>query len=161
MRPQRTFARRARVTFVVRLTLRVAFALVFAAAIASAFLLAHTAAARADDDVERSVALMAKIGFASYPSFSPDGSRVAFVTNVSGSPQVWTILASGGYPTLVTAFDDPVGFVTWSPGGEWLAFSVAPGGGFNEQIYVARPDGTELRRLTEGDRKSTRLNSSH
>ena len=119
MRPQHTFARRARVAFRARPTPRVAFVLVFAA-VASAFMLAPLRAARADDDVERSVALMAKIGFAGSPSFSPDGSRVAFVTNVSGSPQVWTILASGGYPTLVTAFDDPVGFVTWSPGGEWL-----------------------------------------
>jgi len=156
MSPQHTFARRARVAFRARPTPRVAFALVFAA-VASAFMLAPLRAARADDDVERSVALMAKIGFASSPSFSPDGSRIAFVTNVSGSPQVWTMPSSGGYPTLVTAFDDPVGFVTWSPGGEWLAFSVAPGGGFNEQIYVARPDGTELRRLTEGGKENNFL----
>ena len=56
----------------------------------------------------------------------------------------------GGYPSLVTSFDDAVGFVSWSPDGQWLAFNVAPGGGFNEQIYVVRPDGTGLRRLTDG-----------
>jgi dipeptidyl aminopeptidase/acylaminoacyl peptidase len=104
----------------------------------------------AADDLERSVALMAKIGASWSPSFSPDGTRMVFVSNLNGSPQVWTMPSTGGFPRLLTAFDDPVGFVTWSPDGKWLAFNVAPGGGLNEQIYLARPDGSELRRLTEG-----------
>ncbi len=111
----------------------------------------------AQDDLERSVALMGKIGSATSPSFSPDGKTLAFVSNLNGIPQVWTMPVSGGFPKLVTAFDDPVGFVTWSPDGKWLAFNVAPGGGFNEQIYVARPDGSELRRLTEGGKENNFL----
>ncbi|MBA3694126.1 MAG: S9 family peptidase [Acidobacteria bacterium] len=109
------------------------------------------------DDLERSVALMGKIGFANSPSFSPDGKSIAFISNLNGIPQVWTMPASGGFPKLVTAFDDPVGFVTWSPDGNWLAFNVAPGGGLNEQIYIARPDGSELRRLTEGGKENNFL----
>jgi len=72
-------------------------------------------------------------------------------------PQVWTMPTAGGYPSLVTSFDDPVGFVTWSPDGQWLAFNVAPGGGFNEQIYIVRPDGTGLRRLTDGGKANNFL----
>lgn len=108
-------------------------------------------------DLESSVALMAKIGFASSPSFSPDGKRVAFVTNMSGLPQIWTVSSSGGWPTQVTALDDPVGFVSWSPDGAYLAFTLAPGGGMNEQVYLVRPDGRDSRRLTEGGKENNRL----
>ena len=135
------------------LTLSLSFALVLSFLPTSA----RATSSAAEDDLERSVSMMAKIGFASSPSFSPDGSRIAFVTNISGLPQIWTMPAAGGYPTLVTAFDDPVGFVAWSPDGEWLAFNVAPGGGLNEQIYVVRPDGSELRRLTEGGKENNFL----
>ena len=129
-----------------------------AVAFALAVALPHTRAAAADEDeLARAVALMAKVGSANTPSFSPDGRSIAFVTNISGLPQVWTMPAAGGYPVLVTAFDDPVGFVRWSPDGRWLAFNVAPGGGLNEQIYVAHPDGSGLRRLTEGGKENNFL----
>ena len=109
------------------------------------------------DELERSVALMAKIGSAGSPSFSPDGKTIAYVSNISGLPQVWTVDAAGGYPQLVTAFDDGVGSVQWSPDGAWLAFTLAPGGGMNEQVYLVRPDGTGLKRLTDGGKETNRL----
>jgi Tol biopolymer transport system component len=65
--------------------------------------------------------------------------------------------ASGGFPQRVTALDDPVGIVRWSPDGQWLALSLAPGGGMNQQVYLIRPDGTELRLLTAGGRDNNWL----
>ncbi|HSP13339.1 MAG TPA: S9 family peptidase [Thermoanaerobaculia bacterium] len=108
-------------------------------------------------DLERTVTTMAKIGFANSPSFSADGKRIAFLTNLSGSPQVWSVPADGGYPEQITTFDDPVTAIDWSPSGEWIALQVAPGGGLNSQIYLIHPDGTGLRRITEGGKENNWL----
>ncbi|MBK5259479.1 MAG: S9 family peptidase [Thermoanaerobaculia bacterium] len=119
--------------------------------LALALLLATTLRA---DDLERTITLMAKIGSASGPSFAPDSRRIAFITNISGSPQVWMITAEGGYPQQVTSLDDPVTGMEWSPSGDLMGIVVAPGGGLNSQIYVVRPDGTGLRRLTAGGKEN-------
>ena len=105
------------------------------------------AAAQAETRHRRIFAL-AKVGRCRTPSFSPDGAFVAFVSDLSGTPQVWKVPAVGGWPDQVTTFDDPVVTVRWSPKGDWLAISVAPGGGLNQAIFVVRPDGSGLRRLT-------------
>ena len=86
-----------------------------------------------------SVELLARVGRASGPTFSPDGRQLALVSDLSGVPQVWIVPAEGGWPRLVTSGNDPVGGVRWSPTGDWLAFSLLPGGGLNSQIYVVRP----------------------
>jgi len=116
----------------------------------------HSQAA-ATDELEGAVTLMAKTGACSSPSFSPDGVNIAFISNMSGVPQVYVMPVAGGFPVQITALEDAVDGVTWSPTGEYLAFSVAPGGGLNTQTYVIKPDGTEMRRLTEGGKENNFL----
>jgi dipeptidyl aminopeptidase/acylaminoacyl peptidase len=128
------------------------------AAAPSAGALASPAAATAADAVlEGEVARMARVGGCWSPSFSPDGLRLAFVSNLSGVPQVWTVPADGGWPEQVTSFDDPVNGVEWSPDGSWLAFSLAPGGGMNSQVYLVRPDGKQLVRVSDGGKANNIL----
>jgi dipeptidyl aminopeptidase/acylaminoacyl peptidase len=104
----------------------------------------------ADAALTRDVTALAKVGGAYYPVWSPDGKQIAYLTNLSGSPQVWVVAADGGYPRQVTAFDDPVGAVAWSPDGKTLAYSLSPGGGLNTQIYFTTPKGMGQTRITAG-----------
>ena len=120
-------------------------------------LLLLAAVSAAADDLETKVALMAKVGSCTSPSFSPDGKELAFVSNMTGLPQVWKVPVQGGWPVLLTAMDDPVGAVRWSPDGKWLAFSVAPGGGMNTQIWLMRPDGTGAKRITDGGKETNNM----
>ncbi len=110
-----------------------------------------------DDDAGAMVARLAKVGSCFSPSFAPDGRRLAFVSNLGGLPQVWTVATEGGWPEPATALDDPVGSVWWSPAGDRLAFTLAPGGGMNVQVYAVRPDGTNLRRLTDGGKATNNV----
>ena len=102
---------------------------------------------------------MARVASSFTPSLSQDGKRVVFLSNRGGLPQIWMAetAAGGGEPRQVGAFEDPVTGVEWSPDGEWLALSLAPGGGLNEQIYLMRPDGTGLQRITDGGKENNRL----
>ncbi|MBI4164486.1 MAG: S9 family peptidase [Acidobacteria bacterium] len=120
-------------------------------------IIAEAGAPPGPDDLETAVTLMTKIGSCGSPTFSPDGTRLAFVSDLNGVPQVWTVPTEGGWPNLVTALGDPIWKVSWSPDGSWLAFSLDPGGGMNSQVYLTHPDGTGLRRLTDGGKENNWL----
>ncbi|MEE8524508.1 MAG: S9 family peptidase [Thermoanaerobaculia bacterium] len=120
-------------------------------------LVAQPMVGTSSDDLELLVTRMARVGGCWSPSFSPDGGRLAFVSDLNGVPQVWTVATTGGWPDLVTGLDDQVGSVVWSPDGSALAFTVAPGGGMNQQIYLISPDGSDLRRVTDGGRDNNWL----
>lgn len=61
--------------------------------------------------------------------WSPDGTRLAFITNRSANPdrdlqlrEIRTIPAAGGEEKPVPAPAGPKGALTWSPDGKWLAY---------------------------------------
>jgi dipeptidyl aminopeptidase/acylaminoacyl peptidase len=83
------------------------------------------------------------------PTFSANGDRVAFLTNITGTPQVWMVGANGGWPDQLTYYPDRVDFVEWSPDGTGLVFGKARGGDENAQLFWLAPDGSDVRALTD------------
>ena len=55
--------------------------------------------------------------------FSPDGRRIAFLSNREGGSQIWMIDLSGGEPQKATAIPTEVGGFDWSPDGKWFVFT--------------------------------------
>lgn len=93
-----------------------------------------------------------------YGSFSPDGRKIAFArSHFTGDPErpfsdVWLKDLATGEEHQLTRDMKYVGYTQWSPRGDWIVFaSDAHGAGqYDFDVYVVRPDGTDLRRLTEG-----------
>jgi dipeptidyl aminopeptidase/acylaminoacyl peptidase len=85
---------------------------------------------------------------AAAPALSPTGDQVAFLTNISGTPQVWMVSVQGGWPDQMTFFPDRVDFISWSPDGSGLIFGKSIGGDENAQLYWMAPDGSQVRALT-------------
>jgi Tol biopolymer transport system component len=96
-----------------------------------------------DDDV---VQLTDSPGFDGMAVWSPDGTKIAFVSARAGGPQVFTMNADGSAVRQLTTSAGGNYEPAWSPDGKAIAFvSVRDQ---NAEIYSIRADGTGERRLT-------------
>jgi len=82
------------------------------------------------------------------PDFSPDGSRLAFVSDRDGILAIWASNADGTDPvrlaSMLTGGETPV----WSPSGKDIVFDSNEGGRWN--IVVIGAEGGNEGRLTDG-----------
>ena len=91
------------------------------------------------------------IPFASYlnvrsayaPAFDASGERIAFITQMSGPAQVWSVDRRGGWPNQLTFTDDSIGAFAWAPDGERMLFAMDRDGDERHQLYLWMPGGVE------------------
>jgi Tol biopolymer transport system component len=83
-----------------------------------------------------------------YPSWSPDGTRIAFNSNLTGDHVMYIAQADGS--KVVGLSDTGEGWqVDWSPDGRSILFTSHRDHPDNyTDVYVMRPDGSAVRRLT-------------
>lgn len=81
------------------------------------------------------------------PTWSPDGSRLAYVSFETGKPVVYVHHVATGQRTPVANFKGNNSAPAWSPDGSKLAVVLSRDG--SSQIYIINADGSGLRRLTQ------------
>ncbi|GIW08817.1 MAG: peptidase S9 [Dehalococcoidia bacterium] len=95
-------------------------------------------------DVRRYV----QIRSASDPSLSPDDRRLAFLTNITGINQVWTVPVEGGWPDQVTWGESRATLASYSPVTTELIVASDIGGNEREQLRLVQENGDGERPLT-------------
>lgn len=91
------------------------------------------------------------------PSPSPDGKRVAFVSDRGGEPQVWFAGPAPLRWSPLPAALRRMLHVTWSPTGQWLACVTAAPGASRHEVWLVRPDGGDLHRTAGAGRATAVL----
>jgi TolB protein len=94
------------------------------------------------------------------PSWSPDGSELAFVSNRGGSHQIYIMQTDGTKVRVLSDLAAGAESPTWSPDGFWLAFVAYTGEGVGinaREIYLVRSDGQNQVRLTHNAHDDTEV----
>jgi len=81
-------------------------------------------------------------------AWSPDGKTIAFVSNMSGRYNIWTVPTEGGWPIQLTISDQRQFSPAWSPDGKWIAYQSDYDGDEQWDIFVVSPKSGQVVNLT-------------
>src|SRR6202047_1083381 len=80
--------------------------------------------------------------------WSPNGTTVAFVSNISGRNNLWLVPAEGGWPTQLTVSDQRQTAPAWSADGKWIAYMSDYDGDEQWDIFIVSPKTGQVVNLT-------------
>lgn len=81
------------------------------------------------------------------PRYSPDYSKIAYLSYLRGNPRIFIYDIASGKQHLVTESSNPTFAPRWSPDGKWILYSMAVNG--NTDIYRVSVNGGQSQRLTD------------
>jgi dipeptidyl aminopeptidase/acylaminoacyl peptidase len=82
-------------------------------------------------------------------SWSPDATKIAFISDQTGQFNVYVVPIDGGEPRLVLDAGHPAWKVSWSPDGQMLAVTVEAGG-IDYATYIVPLDGGASTQIADG-----------
>ena len=82
------------------------------------------------------------------PVWLEDSQRIAFLTDITGTPQVWAVDANGGWPDQLTFFTEKNWTLNASPDGKRLICTRDIGGNERYQMFLLDSDGLEVARIS-------------
>ena len=82
-------------------------------------------------------------------AWAPDGKSVAFISNMSGRNNLWTVPAEGGWPVQLTVSDQRQTAPAWSPDGKWIAYQSDYDGDEQWDIFLVSPKTGKVVNLTQ------------
>lgn len=110
--------------------------------------------------LEGSGPLIVSTRYQERPSYSSDGTRVAFDSDRSGSVEIWIANADGSRTLQLTSLGSQwSGSPRWSPDDRQIAFDSSLAGKWN--VYVVPSQGGKPVRVTQGSGTSIRPSWSH
>lgn len=83
------------------------------------------------------------------PTFSPDGKRMVYISEIAGKEQFFAVNLDGSNPAQLTRDDADHEDPAWSPNGKKIAYVLIAGG--KEQIHLMNPDGSGVEPLTPAE----------
>jgi dipeptidyl aminopeptidase/acylaminoacyl peptidase len=86
---------------------------------------------------------------ANTPIWLEDGQRIAFLTDITGTPQVWAVDSQGGWPDQLTFFTEKVWSLSASPDSQRLICTRDIGGNERYQMFLLDSKGAQVARISQ------------
>ena len=75
------------------------------------------------------------------PAWSPDGTEIVFVSDMTGRRNLWKVDAAGGWPVQLVQSDERQTAAVWSPNGKWIVYQQDTAGDELWNLYAVPSNG--------------------